>query len=53
MLRTSLDLIRAWSESRRLAREHVRAILSDLRQRGSYEPARGHALRTWWDEVMG
>jgi hypothetical protein len=52
-LRTSLDLIRAWSENSPLPRDILRLVLTDLRQRGRYDPPRGHPLRGWWDEVMG
>ncbi|MGH2616434.1 MAG: hypothetical protein ACRDJC_14420 [Thermomicrobiales bacterium] len=51
-LRTSLEVIRVWSERSHLSREKLRAVLTDLRQRGRYEPPRAHALRDWWDAVM-
>jgi predicted nucleic acid-binding protein len=51
-LRTSLDLIRVWSTSPRLTRATVRTALADLRQRGNYDPPRGHPLRDWWDDMM-
>lgn len=52
VLRTSLDLIRAWGESPTVTQEVLRTALVDLRQRGNYDLQRGHALRDWWDEVM-
>lgn len=52
-LRGSLELLRVWSEQSRIPRDVLRAALSDLRQRGRYEPPRSHALRDWWDEIMG
>jgi predicted nucleic acid-binding protein len=51
-LRTSLDLIRVWSESQIVTRAELRAALTDLQQRGNYDLQRGHPLREWWDEVM-
>src|SRR4051794_36525264 len=51
-LRTSLDLIRAWSDSPSITQQKLRTALVDLRERGNYDPPRGHALREWWDEVM-
>lgn len=51
-LSTSLDLIRVWSESPTVPQEVLRLALIDLRQRGNYDPPRGHALREWWDGVM-
>lgn len=50
---TSLDLIRAWGNSPTVSQEILRAALSDLRQRGNYDPPRLHPLRDWWDEVVG
>jgi predicted nucleic acid-binding protein len=52
VLRTSLDLIRAWSESPIVTQEMLRTALIDLRHRGNYDIQRGHPLREWWDEVM-
>jgi predicted nucleic acid-binding protein len=52
-LRTSLELIRVWSVHSRIPDDTLRAALADLRQRGRYEPPRSHALRDWWDEIMG
>jgi hypothetical protein len=50
-LRTSLDLIRVWSDSPTVTQEVLRTTLVDLRQRGNYDPPRGHPLREWWDEA--
>jgi len=52
VLRTSLDLIRGWSETPIVTPEVLRTALIDLRQRGNYDIQRGHALREWWDEVL-
>lgn len=52
-LRTSLELIRVWSQRSRLPESVLLAALIDLRQRGRYEPPRSHPLRDWWDEAMG
>jgi hypothetical protein len=51
-VRTSLDLIHAWAERSSLPREVLSVALSELRQRGRYDPPRAHPLREWWDEVM-
>ena len=51
-LRTSLDLVRVWSEGTTVTHEMLRAALVDLRQRGNYDPPRAHPLRSWWDAVM-
>lgn len=51
-LRTSLDLIRVWSNSSSVTRQVLRTALVDLQQRGNYDTPRGHPLREWWDEVM-
>jgi predicted nucleic acid-binding protein len=51
-LRGSLDLIRLWSEGAAPTAETLRGALIDLRQRGNYEPARSHALRVWWEDVL-
>jgi hypothetical protein len=52
VVRTSLDLTRVWSTGPTITHEVVRAALVDLRQRGNYDPPRGHPLRNWWDDVM-
>lgn len=52
LLRSSLDLIRAWSEKATPTAEILRRALIDLRQRGNYEPARSHALGVWWEDVL-
>lgn len=52
IVRTSLDLIHAWSESPAVTPEILRSALTDLRQRGNYDPPRGHALRGWWEAVI-
>jgi hypothetical protein len=52
VLRTSLDLIHTWSNGSTVTRQIVRIALADLRQRGNYDPPRGHPLRDWWDDVM-
>ena len=45
VLRTSLDLIRVWSNTPTVSQEVLRTALVDLRQRGNYDLPRGHALR--------
>ena len=35
-----------------LTQEVLRAALTDLPQRGNYDPPRAHPLREWWEEVM-
>jgi predicted nucleic acid-binding protein len=52
-LRSSLDLIRVWGDNPTISPKVLRTALTDLRQRGNYDPPRGHPLRQWWDEVMG
>lgn len=52
-LRTSLDLIKSWSEQEELELKTLREVLVDLRQRGTYEPHRSHPLRGWWERGLG
>ena len=52
IVRSSLDLIRVWSEHSALTQETLRAALVDLRHRGNYDPPRSHPLRGWWDATM-
>lgn len=52
-LRPTLDLVKAWTELHAVPADVVRVALTDLRQRGNYEPSRAHPLRAWWDGVMG
>jgi predicted nucleic acid-binding protein len=51
-LRTSLDLAQAWHESAGIPESVLRSALADLRQRGTYEPARAHPPSGWWDRIM-
>jgi predicted nucleic acid-binding protein len=51
-VRSSLSLISVWSESAAISSDVLSAALLDLRERGRYEPARGHPLRAWWDQAM-
>src|SRR5215211_341472 len=44
-LRSTLDLIKVWSEQQQIAATELRTILIDLRQRGTYEPRWQHPLR--------
>lgn len=50
--RSTLDLIKAWGDSRSMRAEELGIVLSDLRERGNYYPARNHPLKTWWDTVL-
>lgn len=52
-LRSSLDLVREWSERRSLGGDALAAVLTALRERGNDDPPRGHPLRRWWDEALG
>jgi predicted nucleic acid-binding protein len=52
-LRTTLDLVRAWADHQAVSAEVLRVVLTDLRERGNYYPARSHPLRSWWDTALG
>jgi hypothetical protein len=51
-IRTTIDLIRTWTERQAVPADVARSALLDLRQRGRYEPAHTHPLREWWDHTM-
>ena len=51
-VRSTLDLIKDWSELHDIPVAEIRSALIDLRQRGSYEPRRHHPLRLWWEGVL-
>lgn len=50
--RTTLDLIRAWSDGQHITPAELHRVLIDVRQRGNYEPSRTHPLRDWWEYAM-
>lgn len=51
-IRTSLDLVRAWADRHTLDRARLAIALTDLRQRGTYEPPKSHPIRQWWDDAI-
>lgn len=51
-LRTTLDLVRTWADHQAVSAEVLRVVLTDLRERGNYYPARSHPLRSWWDTAL-
>lgn len=51
-LRGTLDLVKVWSEIETPASDVLSTALSDLRQRASYLPPKGHPLREWWDDIL-
>ena len=48
----SLELIKRWADERNVPRDVIATALVNLRQRGSYLPARTHPLRPWWDDLF-
>lgn len=52
-LRSTLDLVRAWADGEAISAEVLRAVLTDLGERGTYRPGRGHPHRGWWDTILG
>jgi predicted nucleic acid-binding protein len=52
LLRTTLDLIRAWADRGGIGADVLGAALLDLRERGTYEPPRSHPLREWWEGAL-
>lgn len=52
-IRSSLELVKAWADARRLDGDELRTVLIDLRQRGHYVPSDRHPLTPWWDAVVG
>ena len=51
-VRSTLGLIKDWSERHDITVAEIRSALIDLQQRGSYEPRRNHPLRLWWEGVL-
>lgn len=51
-IRSSLDLIRVWSDQTGIDPATLRAALVDLRERGSYVPRRAHPLHRWWEAAV-
>jgi len=47
--RSSLELIKQWTERRKVPPAIVAQALYDLRTRGRYLPGPRHPLRSWWD----
>lgn len=52
LLRTTLDLIKAWADQEAIGADVLGVALLDLRDRGTYEPPRSHPLREWWEHAM-
>lgn len=51
-IRSTLDILKQWGELEHVDAITLSKVLKDLRQRGHYEPARTHPLRTWWDDAL-
>lgn len=50
--RSTLDLIKTWSDSRSMDTDALRSVLINLRERGNYYPSRAHPLKSWWDTIF-
>lgn len=50
-LRSTLDLIRAWTVADEVSDDLAREVLTAVYERG-YEPSTVHRLRPWWDDVL-
>ena len=53
LLRTTLELIRAWADQGAVGADVLSAALFNLREHGTYEPPRSHPLRGWWEAALG
>lgn len=51
-LRSTLDLVKDWAEHDAIPPHALRTVLSDIRDRGTYQPGRMHPLRGWWDASL-
>lgn len=51
-LRSTLDLVKAWADRETVPPHLLRTVLTDIRERGTYQPGRGHPLRGWWDASL-
>ncbi len=51
--RSTLDLVKAWSDEANIDATELWVVLTDLRERGSYLPRRVHPLREWWEAGLG
>jgi predicted nucleic acid-binding protein len=49
---STLGLLKAWADAHALADIVIRRVLTDLRERGTYEPPRAHPLRGWWNAII-
>lgn len=48
----TLDLVRAWATGGPIGADALRAVLTNVRDRASYQPGRAHPLRSWWDASL-
>ena len=51
-LQATLELVRTWAEVERMDDATMRTVLRSIYDRG-YQPPSAHALRGWWDEIVG
>jgi len=49
---STLDIVKQWVEHESIDAATLGKVLSDLRDRGHYEPPRTHPLRAWWDQSI-
>lgn len=49
---SSLHLVQAWADTNRVGPAELRRVLTDIRERGSYLPHRGHPLHAWWSGAI-
>lgn len=50
-MRSTLDVVKHWTELRQVPQQEVRAALIGIDQRG-YRPARRHPLHGWWESIL-
>lgn len=49
---SSLHLVKAWIDADLIDPPTASRVLTDIRERGSYLPHRGHPLHAWWSEAI-
>jgi len=49
---STLEVIKAWSETLSIQSEQIKAALSNILKYANYRPGKGHPLFAWWQSIM-
>lgn len=49
---STLEIVKAWSETLSVNPEQIKAALSNILKYANYRPGKGHPLFAWWQGIM-